>query len=100
MSCNSFNDLQTIAFGADFFGSRGFKLRKWIANCHAKEILSAIRKCDLAASLKQVNIGYDPLPDSKGLGLMWDPRKNELRVCGRKFASATTKPEMTKLLAI
>ena len=64
MSCNSFSDLQTIALErVDLFGSRGFKLRKWIANCHAKGILSAIPKCDLAACL-EVKIGSDPLPDS------------------------------------
>ena len=100
MSCNSFSDLQTIALeGVDLFGSRGFKMRKWIANCHAKGILSAVPKCDLAACLEEVNIGSDPLPDSGALGLMWNPQKDELRVNCKEFVSACTKREMTKQLA-
>ena len=74
-------------------------MRKWIANCHAKGILSAVPKCDLAACLEEVNIGSDPLPDSGALGLMWNPQKDELRVNCKEFASACTKREMTKQLA-
>ena len=74
LACTFFNELQTIASEAvDLFRSRGFKLRKWVANSHAKEILWDIPKTDLAPSLGEVEIDCDPLPDSGTLGLFWDP---------------------------
>ena len=40
LACTSFNELQAIASEVvDLFRSRGFKLRKWVANSHAREIL-------------------------------------------------------------
>ena len=74
LACTSFNERQTIASEAvDLFRSRGFKLRKWVANSHAGEILRDIPKSGLAPSLGEVDIGSDPLPDSGTLGLTRDP---------------------------
>ena len=39
----SLKDLQVVAEeGIALFNSRGFKLSKWVANCHAKEILNLV----------------------------------------------------------
>ena len=78
--------LQAIASEAvDLFGSRGFKLRKWVANSHAREILWDIAKSDLAPSLGEVDIGCDPLPDSGTLGLTWDPQQDVFRINCKGF---------------
>ena len=40
---NSLDDLILIVKeGLELLSSRGFKLRKWVANCHATEILSCM----------------------------------------------------------
>ena len=39
----------------ELLSSRGFKFRKWVANFHAKEILSSVSHCDLATKFSQVN---------------------------------------------
>ena len=51
----------------ELFKSRGFILRKWVANFSAKSILSEIPKCDLATNISKIAIGSEPIPDSKAL---------------------------------
>ena len=100
LACTSFNELQTIASEAvDLFRSRWFRLRKWVANSHAKEILWDIPKTDLAPSLGEVDIGCDPLPDSGTLGLTWDPQQDVFRINCKSFKSAVTRREMSSQLA-
>ena len=83
---NSLENLKLIIKeGLDLFSSRGFKLRKWVANCHAKEILSCVPQCDLATGVTEVDLGSDPLPDSKTLGLTWDPENDKFRVTIKEF---------------
>ena len=53
----------------ELLSSIGFKLRKWVANCHAKEILSCVHLCNLATGVSEVDLGSEPLPDSKTLCL-------------------------------
>ena len=55
--------------------------------------------CDLAASLTNVDIGSEPLPNSKTLGLAWDPQNDVLRVNRKEFSKATTRREMASQLA-
>ena len=44
---NSLENLILIAKeGLELFCSRGFKLRKWVANCHANEILPRVPQRD------------------------------------------------------
>ena len=88
-----------IKEGLDLFSSRGFKLRKWVANCHAKEILSCVPQCDLATGVTEVDLGSDPLPDSKTLGLTWDPENDKFRVTIKEFFNAATRREMSSQLA-
>ena len=76
-----------IKEGLDLFSSRGFKLRKWVANCHAKEILSCVPQCDLATGVTEVDLGSDPLPDSKTLGLTWDPEMINFVLLSRNFST-------------
>ena len=96
LACTSFNELQAIASEAvDLFRSRWFKLRKSVADFHAKEILWDIPKTDLAPSLGEVDIGCDPLPDSGTLGLTWDPQQDVFRINCKSFKSAVTRREMS-----
>ena len=75
------SELEIIAEeSVKLFESRGFKLRKWVANTRAKSILRRIFPRDLAPCLKEIDLGTEPLPDSKALGLTWDTQKDMLRV--------------------
>ena len=97
---DNLGDLETIARkSAKLFESRGFKLRKWIANSHAKSILSRVSPKDLAHCLKEIDLGVQPLPDSKALGLIWDTQNDMLRVYSREFAETSTRREMSSQLA-
>ena len=92
---SSFEDLRlTASKGNELFGSRGFKLRKWVANCHSVQILQNAPHCDLATSLTNVDIGSEPLPNSKTLGLAWALQNDILRVNCKEFSKATTRREM------
>ena len=86
--------------GLELFSSRGLKVRKWVANCQAKEILSCVPQCDLATGVSEVDLGSDPLPDFKKLGLTWNPENDKFRVNIKEFYNATTRREMPSQLAI
>ena len=89
-----------VSEGIELFASRGFRLRKWVANSHAKEILESIPHCDLASCLEEVDLGTsEPLPNSKTLGLTWDPQNDKLCVNCKEFFGATTRREMSSQLA-
>ena len=97
---NSLENLNLIVKeGLELFSSRGFKLRKWVVNFHAKEVLSCVPQCDLATGVSEVNLGSEPLPDSKTLGLIWDLENDKFRVNFKEFSNATTKREMSGQLA-
>ena len=86
-----------VSEGIKLFASRGFKLRKWVANSHAKEILESVPHCDLASCLEEVDLGTSkPLPNSKTLGLTRDPQNDKLCVNCKEFSGATTRREMSK----
>ena len=85
--------------GTKLFKSRGFRLRKWVTNSHAKSVLLRVPQCDRATSVGRIDIGSHPLPDSSALGLVWDPEGDTLRIGGKKFVDANTKREMTSQLA-
>ena len=73
LASDSLSDLEIIAKESiDLMESRGFKLRNWVSNCHAKSILLKVPRCDLASSVSEIDPGSQPLPDSKALGLIWD----------------------------
>ena len=81
LACDSLSDLKIIASESrELFSSRGFTLRKWIANSAATSILTEIPRDDLAGDIKEVDLGSQPLPDSKALGLIWDPESDRLRI--------------------
>ena len=64
------SDVETFAReGIELFESRGFKLRKWVTNGHAKSVLRQVPQCDHAPSIGKIDIGSQPLPDSTALGL-------------------------------
>ena len=49
------------------FECRGFKLRKWPVNHLAKPVLLNIPKCDLGSSIREADLGSNPMPDSKAV---------------------------------
>ena len=97
---DNLSELEVIADeSVKLFESRGIELRKWVANFHAKSILKRISSKDLAQCLKKIDLGAQPLPDAKALGLTWDTPKDMLRTYSREFAEASTRREMSSQLA-
>jgi len=97
---NSLSDLEIIAKeSVDLFDSRGFKLRKWVSNSHAKSVLLHVRRCDLSPTVRELDLGSQPLPDSKTLGLVWNTECDTLRINFRVFREATSRRQMASQLA-
>ena len=100
LASNDLANLEAFASeGCKLFASRGFQLRKWVANSHAKSVLYNIPQCDLAASVSEIDLGSQPLPDSTALGLVWDTQQDKLRVHCREFIEASTRREMSSQLS-
>ena len=65
---DTLSDVETFAReGIELFESRGFKLRKWVINGHAKSVLLQVPKCDHVPSVGKLDIGSQPLLDSTAL---------------------------------
>ena len=100
LASNDLANLEAFASeGCKLFASRGFHLRKWVANSHAKSVLYNIPQCDLAASVSEIDLGSQPLPDSTALGLVWDTQQDKLRIHCREFVEASTRREMSSQLS-
>ena len=101
LACDSLSDLETIVREArELFASRGFSLRKWIANSEASSILANIPNSDLAKNIAEIDLGSQSLPESKALGLIWDPESDRLRIKWEKDVGAevTTRRNLTSKL--
>ena len=97
LASDSLDDLKKISReSTSLFESRGFKLRKWVANGSSKTVLSGILKCDLRLNIREADLSAEPMPDSKTLGLVWDVENDRLRVCFKhqKLGEVTTRREM------
>ena len=100
LSSDSFAELQVIAGEAiNLFESRGFKLRRWVANSLAKDILMTVPHCDLAPSVGEIDLAAESLPNSKALDSTWDTENDKLLNRCRRFTEASTKREMTSQIA-
>ena len=100
LASDSLSDLEIVAKESiDLMESRGFKLRKSVSNCHAQSILLKVPRCDLASSVSEIDLGSQPLPDSKVLGLVWDTEKDILLINLREFCEASTRRQMASQLA-
>ena len=101
IATNSLNNLQAISQEAtELFQSRGFKLRKWVANSLSKSVLSGIPSCDLGPNIREIDLGSQLMPDSKTLGLAWDVEHDSLRVSSRHaLCDVTTRREMLRAIA-
>ena len=101
LTSNSLDKLKHVAAELiELFLSRGFKLRKWIANCGAKSILSNIPNSDLASSISNIDIGSHPLPEAKALGVRWDVENDQISVrFGKNLSTVATRREMSSQLA-
>ena len=63
---DTLSDVEAFAReGIELFESRGFKLRKWVTNGHAKSVLRQVPQYDHAPSIGKIDIGSQPLPDSQ-----------------------------------
>ena len=103
LASDSLDDLKKISReSTSLFESRGFKLRKWVANGSSKTVLSGILKCDLRLNIRETDLSAEPMPDSKTLGLVWDVENDRLRVCFKhqKLGEVTTRREMLGPLGI
>ena len=97
---DTLSDVETFAReGIELFESRGFKLRKWVTNDHAKSVFHQVPQCDHASSVGRIDIGSQPLPDSTALGLSWDSESDMLKISGRTLVEAATRREMASQLA-
>ena len=101
LATDSLDDLVTISQeAAELFRSRGFKLRKWVANSVSKSVLSGIPSCDLGPSIREIDLGSQLMPDSKVLGLAWNVEHDSLRVCSRHIlCEVSTRREMLRVIA-
>ena len=72
------------------------------ANHLAKPVLLSIPKCDLDSNIREIDLGSNPMPDSKALGLIWDVEKDSLKVHCSKILTMTarlSRREMLRFLA-
>ena len=71
-----------------------------MANRQSKSILSNISKEDLGSGLGEVDLGTQPMPESKTLGITWDVENDKLRLCPKKsLMEVCTRREMLSALA-
>ena len=69
LSSELLEDLETISYElVSLFQSRGFNLRKWVCNSDSKSVLTGIPKSDLRSNIREIDLGSQPMPDSKALG--------------------------------
>ena len=55
---DTLSDVETFAReGIELFESRGFKLRKWVTNGHAKSVLRQVPQCNHALQLERLTLG-------------------------------------------
>ena len=101
MTSESLTDFEMITRESmSLFESRGFKLRKWVANGLSKSILSNIPQSELGSSIREIDLGSHPMPDCRALGVVWDVENDCLKVCRNSALSeVSTRREMLRMLA-
>ena len=82
LSFDSLNNLELVARQSiALFESRGFKLRKWVANKISKSVLLNVPSQDLGTNIREIDLTSQLMPHSKALDLIWDVEGDKLRVC-------------------
>ena len=101
LSSDSLVELETIARESRLlFESRGFTLRKWVSNNAVKSILSDVPPSDRTSNLKEIDLAFQPMPDSKALGLKWKVEEDTLCICpDRKLTEVSTRRQMLSAIA-
>ena len=101
LASDSLDDLERISReSTSLFESRGFKLRKRVANSSSKTVLSEIPKFDLGSNILKINLSAEPMLELKVLVLVWDVENDRLRVCFKyQLDEVTTRREMLGALA-
>ena len=64
-----------------------------------KSVLTGIPKHDLPLNIRESDLGSQPMPDSKALGLVWDAENDKLRVLNRNLLDISARCEMLSSLA-
>ena len=81
MTSDSWTDLEMITRESmPLFESREFNLRKWVANSLSKFILSNVSQSNLGSSIREIDLGSHPMPDSKALDVIWKVENARLGV--------------------
>ena len=103
ITAESLVDIEVISQESkSLFKSRRFRLLKWSANHLAKPVLLSIPKCNLGFNIREIDLGSNPMPDSKALGLIWDVEKDCLKVhCNKSLTmpGRFSRREMLRFLA-
>ena len=101
LSFDSLHKLELVARQSiALFESRGFKLRKWVANGVSKSFFIIVSSEDLGTSIREIDLTSQLMPNSKALGLIWDVDDDKLRVCSRqRLEQVSTRRDMFSVLA-
>ena len=84
LSYDPLSDLELVSRQSiALFKSRGFQLRKWVANGLSKSVLINIPQQDLGSNIQEIDLSTQIMPDSKALGLIWYVEGDRLRVCSK-----------------
>ena len=104
LSFDSLGDLALVARQSlKLFKSRGFKLRKWVANAMSKFVLLNEAQEDLGANLRKIDLSSELMSNAKALGLVWDVdlENDTLRMRSKRswISVYSTRREMLSVLA-
>ena len=99
LSSDLLEDLETISRESVLlFQSRGYKLLKWVSNSDSKLVLTGIPKSDLGLNIREIDLGSQPMPDFKALGLVWGVENDKLSVIKRNLLDISTRRQMLSFL--
>ena len=82
-----------------YFKAEVLNCGKWVSNSDSKSVLTGIPKSDLWLNIREIDLGSQPMPDSKASGLVWDVENDKFRVLKRNLLDISTRPEMLSSLA-
>ena len=82
-----------------YFKAEVLNCGKWVSNSDSKSVLTEIPKSNFWLNIREIDLGSQPMPDSKASGLVWDVENDKFRVLKRNLLDISTRPEMLSSLA-